>query len=160
MGTIIHGVMFGRRLAQTILLASLAAGFEFPGFGCHLVVEKNEWAAGCVPAVNFVVKLSNCDDGTAMSDVTILFLDESNHELGRDYFAAPTGQCSVSGYGNVRTITPRVRVVLISAVLFSNLLPRYTICRVEIMSSWLQAPTYAASKLQAFRAIKFQSMAK
>ncbi|EJK72518.1 hypothetical protein THAOC_05946 [Thalassiosira oceanica] len=100
--------MFGRRLAQTILLASsIAAGFEFPGFGCHLVIEKNEWAAGCVPAVNFVVKLSNCDDGTAMSDVTILFLDESNHELGRDYFAAPTGQCSVSGYGNVRTITPR-----------------------------------------------------
>ena len=24
---------------------------------CRLVMEKNEWAAGCIPAVNFVVKL-------------------------------------------------------------------------------------------------------
>ena len=27
------------------------------GSGCRLVMEKNEWAAGCIPAVNFVVKL-------------------------------------------------------------------------------------------------------
>jgi len=111
-GSRINGVIFVAQLVILLLASSIAAGFEFPGTGCHLVIEKNEWAAGCVPAVNFVVKLSNCDDGTAMSDVTILFLDESNHELGRDYFAAPTGQCSVSGYGNVRTITPRVSVDL------------------------------------------------
>ena len=26
------------------------------GNECRLVMEKNEWAAGCIPAVNFVVK--------------------------------------------------------------------------------------------------------
>mmetsp|Transcript_23580 Transcript_23580/g.38282 ORF Transcript_23580/g.38282 Transcript_23580/m.38282 type:complete len:159 (+) Transcript_23580:66-542(+) len=77
------------------------------GSGCRLVMEKNEWAAGCIPAVNFVVKLVGCGDGTAMSDITVRFIDENNKELGRDYFVAPLGQCTVSGYGNIKTITPR-----------------------------------------------------
>jgi hypothetical protein len=34
-------------------------------------------------------------------------LDENNKELGRDYFLAPQNQCTVSGYGNIKTITPR-----------------------------------------------------
>ena len=59
------------------------------------------------PAVNFVVKLVDCGDGTAMSDITVRFIDESKKELGRDYFVAPLGQCTVSGYGNIKTITPR-----------------------------------------------------
>lgn len=41
------------------------------------------------------------------SDVTVRFIDENNKELGRDYFVAPSGQCTVSGYGNIKTITPR-----------------------------------------------------
>lgn len=36
------------------------------GYGCRLVIEKNEWASGCIPAVNFVVKLVDCGEGTAM----------------------------------------------------------------------------------------------
>ncbi|KAL9179958.1 hypothetical protein ACHAXT_007928 [Thalassiosira profunda] len=76
------------------------------GSGCRLVVEKNEWAAGCIPAVNFLVKLIECE-GSAMSDITVRFVDENEKELGRDYFAAPSGQCTVSGYGNIKTITPR-----------------------------------------------------
>lgn len=74
---------------------------------CRLVMEKNEWAAGCIPAVNFVVKLVDCGDGTAMNDITVRFVDENNKELGRDYFVSPSGQCTVSGYGNIKTITPR-----------------------------------------------------
>ena len=35
------------------------------------------------------------------------FLDENSKELGRDYFLAPQNQCTVSGYGNIKTITPR-----------------------------------------------------
>ena len=60
----------------------------------------------CRPAVNFLVKLIECE-GSAMSDVTVRFVDENEKELGRDYFAAPSGQCTVSGYGNIKTITPR-----------------------------------------------------
>lgn len=41
------------------------------------------------------------------SDITVRFIDENNKELGRDYFIAPSGQCTVSGYGNIKTITPR-----------------------------------------------------
>ncbi|KAL3783043.1 hypothetical protein ACHAWO_006618 [Cyclotella atomus] len=41
------------------------------------------------------------------SDVTVRFVDENNKELGRDYFVAPLGQCTVTGYGNIKTITPR-----------------------------------------------------
>ena len=41
------------------------------------------------------------------SDVTVRFIDENNKELGRDYFVAPLGQCTVTGYGNIKTITPR-----------------------------------------------------
>ncbi|KAL3767016.1 hypothetical protein ACHAWU_004514 [Discostella pseudostelligera] len=59
------------------------------------------------PAVNFVVKLVDCGDGTAMNDITVRFVDENNKELGRDYFVSPSGQCTVSGYGNIKTITPR-----------------------------------------------------
>lgn len=44
---------------------------------------------------------------TNRSDVTVRFIDENNKELGRDYFVAPSGQCTVSGYGNIKTITPR-----------------------------------------------------
>jgi hypothetical protein len=33
---------------------------------CRIIMEKNEWAAGCIPAVNFVVKLVDCGDGVAM----------------------------------------------------------------------------------------------
>ena len=40
-------------------------GFNNP-FGCRLIVDKNEWASGCIPAVNFVVKLVDCGEGTAM----------------------------------------------------------------------------------------------
>jgi len=36
------------------------------GSGCRLLIEKNEWALGCIPAVNFVVKLVDCGEGTAM----------------------------------------------------------------------------------------------
>ncbi|KAL3799163.1 hypothetical protein HJC23_002291 [Cyclotella cryptica] len=75
--------------------------------GCRIIIEKNEWAVGCIPAVNFVVKLVDCGDGVAMSDVTVRFIDENNKELGRDYFVAPLGQCTVTGYGNIKTITPR-----------------------------------------------------
>mmetsp|Transcript_11669 Transcript_11669/g.17872 ORF Transcript_11669/g.17872 Transcript_11669/m.17872 type:complete len:169 (+) Transcript_11669:39-545(+) len=75
--------------------------------GCRLVIEKNEWASGCIPAVNFVVKLVDCGEGTAMSDITVIFQDENHKELGRDYFLAPQNQCTVSGYGNIKTITPR-----------------------------------------------------
>jgi len=75
--------------------------------GCRLVTEKNEWATGCIPAANFVVKLVDCGDGTAMNDITVRFIDENNKELGRDYFVAPSGQCTVAGYGNIKTITPR-----------------------------------------------------
>lgn len=35
------------------------------------------------------------------------FIDENNKELGRDYFVAPNSQCTVTGYGNIKTITPR-----------------------------------------------------
>lgn len=77
------------------------------GSVCRLVTEKNEWAFGCIPAVNFVVKLVDCGEGTAMNDITVRFVDEHNTELGRDYFIAPSGQCTVSGYGNIKTITPR-----------------------------------------------------
>ena len=38
------------------------------------------------------------------------FIDENNKDLGRDYFVAPqapAGQCTVNGYGNIKTITPR-----------------------------------------------------
>ena len=41
------------------------------------------------------------------SDITVRFIDENNKELGRDYFVSPGGQCTVSGYGNIKTITPR-----------------------------------------------------
>lgn len=42
------------------------------------------------------------------NDITVRFIDENNKELGRDYFVAPNnGQCTVSGYGNIKTITPR-----------------------------------------------------
>jgi hypothetical protein len=41
------------------------------------------------------------------SDITVRFLDENSKELGRDYFLAPQNQCTVSGYGNIKTITPR-----------------------------------------------------
>lgn len=41
------------------------------------------------------------------SDVTVRFIDENNKELGRDYFVAPLGQYTVTGYGNIKTITPR-----------------------------------------------------
>ena len=41
------------------------------------------------------------------NDITVRFIDENNKELGRDYFVAPSGQCTVSGYGNIKTITPR-----------------------------------------------------
>jgi hypothetical protein len=34
--------------------------------GCRIIIEKNEWATGCIPAVNFVVKLVDCGDGVAM----------------------------------------------------------------------------------------------
>mmetsp|Transcript_18054 Transcript_18054/g.25617 ORF Transcript_18054/g.25617 Transcript_18054/m.25617 type:complete len:152 (-) Transcript_18054:219-674(-) len=77
------------------------------GFGCRMVIEKNEWASGCIPAVNFVVKLVDCGEGTAMSDITVIFQDENQKELGSDYFLAPQNQCTVSGYGNIKTITPR-----------------------------------------------------
>lgn len=36
------------------------------GSGCRLLIEKNEWDSGCIPAVNFVVKLVDCGEGTAM----------------------------------------------------------------------------------------------
>ncbi|KAL7525551.1 hypothetical protein ACHAWF_001419 [Thalassiosira exigua] len=85
----------------------LGGGGNGNGAGCRLVIEKNEWAAGCIPAVNFVVKLVDCGEGTAMSDITVRFVDENEKELGRDYFVAPIGQCTVSGYGNIKTITPR-----------------------------------------------------
>ena len=39
--------------------------------------------------------------------MTVRFIDENNKELGRDYFVAPLGQCTVTGYGNIKTITPR-----------------------------------------------------
>lgn len=77
------------------------------GSRCRLVMEKNEWAEGCIPAVNFVVKMADCGEGVAMSDVTVRFIDENHLELGRDYFVAPLGQCAVTGYGNIQTITPR-----------------------------------------------------
>ncbi|KAL7497443.1 hypothetical protein ACHAWT_005626 [Skeletonema menzelii] len=77
------------------------------GSGCRLLIEKNEWASGCIPAVNFVVKLVDCGEGTAMSDITVTFQDENSKELGRDYFVSPQNQCTVSGYGNIKTITPR-----------------------------------------------------
>ena len=41
------------------------------------------------------------------SDITVRFIDENNKELGRDYFVSPGGQCTVNGYGNIKTITPR-----------------------------------------------------
>jgi hypothetical protein len=41
------------------------------------------------------------------NDITVSFIDENNKDLGRDYFVAPSGQCTVSGYGNIKTITPR-----------------------------------------------------
>ncbi|KAL7465202.1 hypothetical protein ACHAXS_005539 [Conticribra weissflogii] len=75
--------------------------------GCRLIVERNEWAAGCIPAVNFVVRLVDCGEGVAMNDITIRFIDENDKELGRDYFVTPPGQCTVTGYGNIKTITPR-----------------------------------------------------
>jgi len=93
---------FVHAVTVTSAMRSLGNGVE----GCSLAMEKHEWAAGCIPAVNFVVKLVNCEDGTAMSDVTVRFIDESNKDLGRDYFVAPSGQCTVSGYGNIKTITP------------------------------------------------------
>ena len=40
------------------------------------------------------------------SDITVVFRDENNKELGRDYFLAPQNQCTVNGYGNIKTITP------------------------------------------------------
>ncbi|KAL7535012.1 hypothetical protein ACHAXR_006212 [Thalassiosira sp. AJA248-18] len=88
-------------------IGGIISGGGNGGSACRLVMEKNEWAAGCIPAVNFVVKLVDCGDGTAMNDITVRFIDENNKELGRDYFVAPSGQCTVSGYGNIKTITPR-----------------------------------------------------
>ena len=41
------------------------------------------------------------------SDITVTFQDENSKELGRDYFVSPQNQCTVSGYGNIKTITPR-----------------------------------------------------
>lgn len=40
------------------------------GNECRLVMEKNEWAAGCIPAVNFVVK---CKSWVFL--LAILFID-------------------------------------------------------------------------------------
>jgi hypothetical protein len=51
--------------------------------------------------------ISNYPQTTQRSDVTVRFIDENNKELGRDYFVAPLGQCTVTGYGNIKTITPR-----------------------------------------------------
>jgi hypothetical protein len=45
-------------------LASTSASAD--SNGCRIVIEQNEWAAGCIPAVNFVVKLVDCGDGVAM----------------------------------------------------------------------------------------------
>merc|ERR1719356_91235 len=91
----------------TIAAALSESNSTYSGSGCQLVIEKNEWASGCVPAVNFVVRLADCGDGTAMRDVTVSFRDEGNKELGRDYFRAPLQPwCTVSGYGNIKTITP------------------------------------------------------
>jgi hypothetical protein len=41
------------------------------------------------------------------NDLTVRFIDEKDKELGRDYFVAPSGQCTATGYGNIKTITPR-----------------------------------------------------
>ena len=41
------------------------------------------------------------------NDITVTFQDENQKELGRDYFVSPQNQCTVSGYGNIKTITPR-----------------------------------------------------
>jgi len=94
------------------ILGGFGGGFGSNGStngssGCRLIVERNEWAAGCIPAVNFVVRLVDCGDGIAMNDITIRFIDENDKELGRDYFVTPPGQCTVTGYGNIKTITPR-----------------------------------------------------
>ena len=44
---------------------------------------------------------------TLRNDLTVRFIDEKDKELGRDYFLAPSGQCTATGYGNIKTITPR-----------------------------------------------------
>lgn len=44
------------------------------GNGCRLSIEKNEWASGCIPAVNFVVKLVDCWEGTAMWVLVIVMI--------------------------------------------------------------------------------------
>ena len=44
---------------------------------------------------------------TIRNDITVTFQDENQKELGRDYFVSPQNQCTVSGYGNIKTITPR-----------------------------------------------------
>lgn len=96
-------------LILTLLLAESANNEDsgnINGTGCRLVMDP-VWATGCIPAVNFVVKLVDCGEGVAMSDVTVRFLDENDKELGRDYFVSPLGQCTVTGYGNIKTITPR-----------------------------------------------------
>ncbi len=51
--------------------------------------------------------ITHNNNKTIRSDITVIFLDENNKELGRDYFLAPQTQCTVSGYGNIKTITPR-----------------------------------------------------
>ena len=56
------------------------------------------------------------------NDITVRFVDENSKELGRDYFVAPQGQCTVSGYGNIKTITPRVstsRLIRLSKLILS-----------------------------------------
>ena len=60
---------------------------------CSICIEKNYFYA-CYLKPN-------------RSDVTVHFIDENDKELGRDYFVAPFGQCTVTGYGNIKTITPR-----------------------------------------------------
>jgi hypothetical protein len=62
------------------------------------------------PALNFAF-LTNSTSWYLIkfcrNDITVRFVDENNKELGRDYFVSPSGQCTVSGYGNIKTITPR-----------------------------------------------------
>jgi hypothetical protein len=87
----IHHVLCSLFLALYIILQIFILSIH-PLINCVL----------CIPT-----KTTNHISHNQRSDTTVIFLDENNKELGRDYFVSPQNQCTVSGYGNIKTITPR-----------------------------------------------------
>ncbi len=81
------------------------------GDGTAMYVPGNE--SRLLTRISLLSKTSNYSFillislGLYRNDITVRFVDENNKELGRDYFVSPSGQCTVSGYGNIKTITPR-----------------------------------------------------